>query len=281
MPELPEVEIIVRRLQPLVVGKTIEQIKINKEKSFIGDPESIIGAQIRDVSRRSKIIRFHLNKSMSLLAHLKMTGQFIYVDESHRVGGGHPTADWVQQLPSKHTRVQFELSDAAQLFFNDQRIFGWIKIVPDEELQSHYKNLGPDIIDPAVTSEYLQEKFAKRTRAIKLTIMDNAVVCGVGNIYACDALNVARIDPRKPTQSLSPLEIEELLNAMLQVINEGIQLGGATISDYRDVSGFSGGYQDVVRVYKRAGESCKNCPGIIQKMQLGGRGTFFCPRCQN
>lgn len=280
MPELPEVETIARRLRSVVVGKTITQVHIAREKSFVGDPTVLTEAVIMGISRRSKILQFHLNKEESLLVHLKMTGQLIYQDTTQRLGGGHPTLDWVQALPSKHTRVTLDLGQNARLFFNDLRVFGWLKVTTPAEVAAEFATLGPDIVDAAVTVEYLAKQFARRSVPIKQVIMDNAIAAGVGNIYANDALNMARISPFKPTNSLSLEEVTRLHAALQTVINLGITLGGATIHDFRHVDGFAGDYQDKVLTYGREGEPCKNCAGTIVRKKQAGRSSFYCPRCQ-
>lgn len=279
MPELPEVETIVKKLHSVLNSKIVSGLRVNREKSFQGDVSQIIGQPILKVSRRAKLIRFHFPNNINLLAHLKMTGQFIFVDGNKKVGGGHPSLDWIGELPSKHTRVEIDLSDS-HLYFNDMRVFGWIRVLSDEEVELEYQKYGPDINTEDASIKYFKEKLQKTGRKIKQVIMDNAVVSGVGNIYACDGLNLAKIHPNRSANSLSETEAITLLNALKKVINLGIKLGGATISDYRDVDGFSGKYQDEVLVYGREGEECKNCVGFIEKIKVGGRGTFFCPNCQ-
>lgn len=285
MPELPEVETIVKRLNTVLSGKIITDISVFKDKSFQGDHLSLLGLPILNVSRKAKLIRFHLPNGLNMLAHLKMTGQFIYIStDGSRLGGGHPTADWVQDLPSKHTRVSFGLVDSEkkshQLYFNDQRIFGWVKLVSDQEVESEYEKYGPDVHTEDASLEYFTQKLSKTGRSIKQVIMDNSIISGVGNIYACDGLNLARIHPERRANSLTSKELQNLLFALKHVIVLGIELGGATIDNYRTVDGFAGGYQNEVLVYGREGEACKNCIGIIEKKQIGGRGTYFCPICQ-
>lgn len=280
MPELPEVETIIRKLRGHVQGKKIQKIQVFREKSFQGNFAAIEGAIITDVVRKAKLIQFVLDSELNLLSHLKMTGQFIYTDKTNRVGGGHPTADWVKNLPSTHTRVQFDLSDQAKLFFNDQRVFGWIKTATAEQEELEFLRYAPDVISPLVTDEYFYEKLQRTGRPIKVALMDNTIVSGVGNIYACDALNLSKISPLKPAKTLSRRESDRLLDASKTVILKGIEMGGATIDNYRDVAGFSGHYQDVVRVYGRENQPCPNCSHPIAKIKIAGRGTYWCPNCQ-
>lgn len=281
MPELPEVETVTNQLRKVIVGKTVQFVDVRKAKSWQGDVHAVDGQKIQNISRRSKIIRTHFDRDLNLLIHLKMSGQLIYVDGAKRVGGGHPTADWVQGLPSSHTRVTFTFTDGTQLFFNDQRIFGWIKVASDKEVATEFAKLAPDIIDPAISVDYLVQKFTKRTVPIKQMIMDNTILSGVGNIYACDSLNLAKISPLRPANTLSKSEIAKLLESMRHVINLGIEKGGATAhGKYVHVTGMAGKYQDFMLVYNKKGEPCPNCGSPIQKIKLAGRGTYYCPHCQ-
>ncbi len=173
-----------------------------------------------------------------------------------------------------------KLSDNATLFFNDLRVFGWLKVMDDEAVSREYATLGPDIIDEAVTVEYLKNALKKRGIPIKLAIMDNAIAAGVGNIYANDALNLARLDPFRAANSLNDDEIKQLHSALKTVIKRGIDLGGATIDNFRDIDGFAGKYQEKVLVYGKAGEACQNCTGIIVRKKQAGRSTFYCLKCQ-
>jgi formamidopyrimidine-DNA glycosylase len=281
MPELPEVETIARRLQQVLPGKKILGVSPLAAKSFIGDPKQLVGATIIRVDRRAKVLSLVLNNGWYVATHLKMTGQLIYIDPSRRVGGGHPTADWTRQLPSSHTRIHYTLSDGADLFFNDQRLFGWMKVLSEFEHATLFAHHGPDITEDQVTVEYLQPLFARRTLPIKQVIMDNQIVAGIGNIYACDCLNLARIAPNRAAKTLTRKEIETLLAAAKQVINRAIELGGTTSDGmYVNIDGFAGGYQEEVLTYGRMGQPCYNCGSNIIKTKLGGRGTYWCPVCQ-
>ena len=280
MPELPEVETIARRLREVVVGKTIERILVNRAKSFVGDPTLLEGSTITDISRRSKILQFHFDVPEKMLVHLKMTGQLIYTDQKIRLGGGHPTADWVNELPSKYTRVELQLSDGAKLFFNDLRVFGWLKVLDQAAVTTEFSTLGLDIHDPALTAQDLYKKWQKRNVPIKVVLMDNSIAAGVGNIYANDALHLAQINPFRLASSLTEEEAEKVYQAAVTVIKKGIELGGATIDDYRHIDGFAGQYQNVVRTYGREGAPCKVCGTLIIRKKQAGRSTFYCPNCQ-
>lgn len=281
MPELPEVETIVRKLRPATVGRVISNLQVYSPKSFQGDARDVLGSGVLDVGRRAKIIEIYLDRDRVLLTHLKMTGQYLFQHANQVVAGGHPTADWQQQLPGKHTRVQFDFADGAKLFFNDMRKFGWIKLVRKDELPAIYQNLGPDVIDEKLTAKYLLEQFSGRKMPIKQAIMLNEILCGVGNIYACDSLNLAKISPLRSAKSLSVQEIAQLLRAMKKIIASAIANGGTTFDGkYVDIEGKEGNNQSKVLTYGREAKSCYNCGGIIKKIKLGGRGTYYCPDCQ-
>lgn len=280
MPELPEVETIARRLRAALPGKTVANAQVLRAKSFVGEEASLIGIKIVAVDRRSKILSLTLSNKQYLLIHLKMTGQLLYVDGSVRLGGGHPSDDFIASLPSVHTRVVITFSDETTLYFNDLRVFGWIKLVNAAGKVKELAGLAPDIIDAAITPSYLFGVLARRSQPIKQVIMDNAVVAGVGNIYANDALHLAKLSPLRTANSLSRGEVERLLLAMKAVITLGIERGGATIQHYKNVEGLVGHYQDVRRVYAREGESCGECGTTIKRFKQAGRSTYYCPSCQ-
>jgi formamidopyrimidine-DNA glycosylase len=282
MPELPEVETVRQRLEQVLIGNTISQIQVLRDKSFQGQTQKVIGASIQAVSRKAKLLRLQLDNDLNLLIHLKMTGQLIFVSDDVKTGGGHPTADWVRNLPSKHTRVIIEFSDDSKLYFNDMRVFGWMRVLDDEQVLAEFNKYGPDVIDENFTAKYLQKKLANRTIAIKEAMMTNQIVGGIGNIYANEALFEAGIDPRRSAKSLSLDELRRLVTASKQVIRAGLEAGGTTFDGrYVDVDGLAGSYQNQLKVYDKEGEPCPNCQGKIKKIKIGQRGTYFCPQCQN
>lgn len=269
MPELPEVETITRQLEKVLVGQKIIEVEVLARKSFIGQAGDVEGKKIVGVRRKAKMTIIELASSSqrlasSLLIHLKMTGQLIY-----------------QGAENKHTRVILHLT-RGKLFFNDQRMFGWMKVVDKEGLEKEFKNYGPDIIDTAVTEDYLYDVLQKSGRAVKLVIIDQAKVAGVGNIYANDGLWCAGIDPRRSAKGVDRVKASKLLKCLRQVMNQGIKYGGATASDenYVNALGVGGKYQDHFLVYEQAGKKCQRCSNIIKKVRLGGRGMYYCPVCQ-
>ena len=301
MPELPEVETIARQLDKALKGQSIVGVEVKREKSFphfakaTRGKKGIVGRRILKVRRRAKMVVVEIATSQKplatsyLLIHLKMTGQLVYQEtrnkkqETNRIVGGHPTADWVAKLPSSHTRVVVELNKG-RLFFNDQRVFGWVKVMDKQGLKKEFKNYGPDMIDRQVTKEYFYQTLHKSRRAVKLVICDQKDVAGVGNIYANDGLWCAGVDPRRPAKEIVRSESDKLWACLRQVLKQGIKYGGATASDDKFVqaTGLGGKYQEHFLAYERDGQKCRRrgCGGVMRKIRLGGRGTYYCPRCQ-
>ena len=201
---------------------------------------------------------------------------------------GHPIPFAGSELPAKTTHVIFEI-DGGKLFFNDLRQFGWIKVVNSDQLLVISDQLGIEPFDKQsfspnkeFTADYLQQTFSKTSKPIKLVLMDQGKIAGIGNIYANEALFEAGIRPDKQAKQLSHLAIEQLRKAIIKVLEEGLKYGGSSAADeaYIKPTGEAGEYQKHFRVYQRVGQKCPKCGGVIKRIELGGRGTFFCPRCQ-
>jgi len=281
MPELPEVETIARQLNRALKNKVVKNVNVLRERCFQGDAEKVCGWTISGVTRKSKVIEIKFGgHDEMLIIHLKMTGQLIFVDGLERIVGGHPTADWVKELPSKHTRVVVNFDDGSKLFFNDMRMFGWIRLVSVEEYEEKTKKQAPDVTDDSFTLNYFADTIKKTSRPIKIAIMDQEKIGGVGNIYANDALYLARVLPGRKSNLLSSDEIRRLYDAIKKVIDLGIQYGGASAANYVDTKGLGGTYQEYFLTYKQDGKPCKVCGKLIKKVKLGGRGTYYCEGCQ-
>jgi formamidopyrimidine-DNA glycosylase len=282
MPELPEVEIIRRGLEKSIVGKKITAVEVLLAKQFQGKKEDVVGEKITGVERRGKILKISLSNGKNLLIHFKLTGQLVWVP---KVGNGftlgHPIPFAGTSLPAKTTHVIFEIDDG-KLFFNDLRQFGWIKVVDENYIAKETGKLGPEPFDKEFTVDYLKQILSKAGRPIKMILMDQEKIAGIGNIYANDALFEAGILPTRPAKSLKDEEIEKLRKATVKVLEEGIKYGGSSAADeaYIKPSGERGEYQKHFRVYQRAGQKCPRCGGTVKRINLGGRGTFFCPNCQ-
>ena len=311
MPELPEIETIKLGLQKKIIGLKISKIQIISPKSFIGNPNLVSGKKVLNIWRRAKILGLDLSSSLrdhevakqsakdkneiatgssnprndrglSLLFHLKMTGQIIYED-GKRFIGGHPTPDMVGKMPNPHTRVIFSFSDGSHLYFNDQRRFGWVKTIDNGQLtmDNLFKNLGPEPLEKEFTWQMLKENLLKhKSMPVKVAIMDQSVVSGVGNIYSNEACFAAKIDPRTKVGDLGEREFKKIHQGVIRVIKEGIKHGGSTRAHFVDPEGHKGYFLDYAKVYFRDKHPCRVCGTEIKKITLGGRGTYFCPNCQ-
>ena len=286
MPELPEVETVARGLRRLIVGKNIVKVSHDNAKSF---PNSLVevnnfmvGANIGGVRRRAKVIIIDLDDSWSLVAHLKMTGQMVYRGEENW-GAGHPNDDFLAELPVRATRVQIEFSDGSKLFFNDQRKFGWMKLLPTAEIKNmpFFVKVGPEPLEDSFTLENFIDRFKRKKRsAIKAALLDQSVIAGVGNIYADEALWRAQIHPETRVESLDSSEFKRLYEAVRYVMNLSIEKGGSTARNYVNADGGKGNYLDYANVFRKEGSLCARCGSEIIKTRVAGRGTHICPVCQ-
>ncbi len=288
MPELPEIETVRLQLNKALVGRRIESVEVRNTKTFLGKKDAIEGKKVITVRRRAKVLIIDLEGAIDIAFHFKMSGQLILDEDednttiNDRIVGGHPTADFTGKLPSSHTRVIFHL-DKGVLYFNDQRMFGWVKAAPKEEIEQmkFLQELGPEPFE--INDEEFTVRVSKSKRPIKLVLMDQTVISGVGNIYANDALWEAQVDPKRPANTLKALDYKNLFEGVNLVLQEGIKYGGATAADakYIDLRGLGGHYQEHFRTYDQEGKKCaRNDGGVIEKYTLGGRGTYWCPKCQ-
>jgi len=287
MPELPEVETVRRGLSELIVHKKVASVTHDNPKSFPNAEHDVaqffIGATIADVRRRAKVLIIDLDNDYSLLVHLKMTGQLVYVAPDVRFGAGHPNDSLVNQLPDKSTRVTITFDDGAQLFFNDQRKFGWIRLLPKIEIPNtdFMKKVGPEPLAADFTPKQFGERFKRRGKTnIKAAILDQSVVAGVGNIYADESLWGAKIHPKRLVNTITADESEKLYHELREVMNLAIEKGGSSNSTYVNAEGKKGSYMDFARVFRREGLACPRCGTTIEKLRVAGRGTHICPFCQ-
>lgn len=286
MPELPEVETVRAGLASLLPGKSIRQVTFDWPKSFPNAPQDVqqflMGAKITQVKRRAKVLIIELDSKYSLVIHLKMTGQLVYVADDFRFGAGHPSDSLVAKLPDKSTRVIFEFKDA-KLFFNDQRKFGWVRLLPTAEVPNidFFKKVGPEPLDTNFTATDFAARFARRANSsIKAALLDQTVVAGVGNIYADEALWGAKIHPAAKVKDVSPKQLADLYRALIAVLKLSIAKGGSSDRNYVDAHGNRGSYLSFAKVFRRTGQTCARCGTIIVKTRVAGRGTHLCPNCQ-
>ncbi|CAN5796316.1 bifunctional DNA-formamidopyrimidine glycosylase/DNA-(apurinic or apyrimidinic site) lyase [soil metagenome] len=271
MPELPEVETIVRDLDHLVRGRTIASVQVLRPDLIKGEaPEgftaALRGARIRQVTRRAKNIVIELG-DQRLVVNLGMTGRLLIPSP----GDPRPT----------HPGVRFMLNDAREMVYHDVRRFGRMQRFPGGSWEERARRMGVEPLSGEFTAGTLHGLLVRSRVAVKTWLMDQRHVVGVGNIYASEALSRAAIDPRRPASSLTAAEAERLRAAVRDVLQEAIEFRGTTLLDYRDARGESGAFAERLRVYDRAGEPCRSCAGRIIRIVQGGRSTFFCERCQH
>jgi formamidopyrimidine-DNA glycosylase len=287
MPELPEVETVRTGLNNLLPGRIITAIAANNEKSFPNAPGDVnaflISSSVVAVRRRAKVLLIDLSSEYTLVIHLKMTGQLVFVASTVRFGAGHPNDSLVHDLPDKSTRVEFTFQDGSKLFFNDRRKFGWVKLMPSSEVMNidFMRKVGPEPLDADFMSDILWERLQRRKNTtIKAALLDQTVLAGIGNIYADESLWGAKIHPARRVKDVTRTEVERLFTEIQYVLNLSIQKGGSSNHTYVNAEGKKGSYMSFARVFRREGQACPRCGTIILKTKVAGRGTHFCPHCQ-
>lgn len=291
MPELPEVETLRRELSRAVVGRTIVSVRVIREKSI--RPLSVRrfaaalrGRTITSISRQAKILFFDLTaprRGRSTLAvHLKMTGQLIFTPHAGTmVVGGHPQRNGGVGLPNAYTRVVLKFSDGSTLYFNDLRLFGWLRILDDLERKALTADSGVEPLSKDFTDSTLGE-FLKRfpRRSLKKLLLDQHLVAGLGNIYVDEACFRARVRPTRLAGTITRAETARLFTSIVAVLTLSIKNKGTSARNYRRADGTPGGFTKHLAVYGRQGLPCPQCGTSIQKIRHAGRGTHFCPKCQ-
>jgi formamidopyrimidine-DNA glycosylase len=281
MPELPEVETMRLQLKKLLTGHKIMSVEVRNRKTFQGDERKITNFKIIDVRRFGKVSVIDLSNNYSILTHVKLTGQYIYrgpnlpkpVSLSTKVIGG---------IPGPHTLVIFNLDRGGTLYYNDVRRFGWIRIEKTEDVEDEkfIVKLGPEPLKDLTLPVFIQI-LSKSSRPIKIVLMDQSKMGGVGNIYATDALWLSKINPKQKANNLDDKKIEELYKAIISVLKMGLKYGGASELAFVTPDGAEGEYQNHTLAYGHTGEPCERChKAVIEKYFLGGRGTYWCPNCQ-
>lgn len=271
MPELPEVETIKMDLQKLIVGKKIVKISSDSPKQVqpsLGIVEKAVeGTKITKIARKAKLLQIFLDNGKILIIHLKLTGRLLFRQK--------------KDLEDQWTHAVISFSDDTQLRFADSRKFGWIKLIENKkDLDKILSGYGLEPLSD-LTLDKFKEILKKNSRAIKIILMDQTKISGIGNIYACEALFLAKIDPRRSAKSLSGKEAEVLFEKIEYVLKLGLKYRGASDQYYLDAYGQKGEYQKHFLVYGKKGEDCPdNCGGKIKRIVVGGRGTFYCPTCQ-
>lgn len=274
MPELPEVETIRRGLAKTIKGKKIKNVEIRYGKTIknisINDfKKAVEGQRIVSVKRRAKILLIELSSKSYLMIHLKLTGQILYRPSTEEI--------------DKHTHVIFNFDDGWSLFYRDVRKFGYIRLVQEKDLKvlKEFNEFGPEPLDKDFTEEKFLSMLEKKKKSkIKMILMDQTFLAGVGNVYACEILFYARVHPERIVQSLSKKEIKKIYEGIREILPLAIKYRGSSVDSYVDINGRDGGFVPHLKVYNRENKPCITCQTQIKRISLGGRGTYFCPKCQ-
>jgi formamidopyrimidine-DNA glycosylase len=287
MPELPEVETVRAGLARLLPGRTVAAADFDWPKSFpnaLADVQKfLIGAEILGVERRAKVLLIGLSSEYTLVVHLKMTGQLVFRGSAGQFGAGHPSDSLVGELPDRSTRVTLSFEDGSRLFFNDQRKFGWMRLMPAVEVPNldFFRKVGPEPLSADFSARVLEKRLERRQKStIKAALLDQTVLAGIGNIYADEALWGAKIHPATRVKDLTAAQFRVLYKEIVFVLNLAIEKGGSTDRNYVNAEGRKGSYIDFARVFRREGKPCPRCGAAIIKTRVAGRGTHGCPVCQ-
>lgn len=301
MPELPEVENLRRGLQKALRGRRIRAVKVNKPKLVSGKGNNrvastkkagefarrLAGDTVAGVERLAKNLIFRMKSGATVVAHLKMSGQFAYKDDrvsaagKKAVIGGHPIELSESELPNKHTHIIFDL-DRGALYYNDTRMFGYVLWYPnyEEAHRAHFGELGPEPFGPAFTLKYFREALAKSGATLKAALLAQSIVTGLGNIYVDEACFMAGVRPDRRANTLTATESGKLYVAIKKILAKAIEAGGSSVSTYRLLDMTRGNYAREHKVYGRAGKPCVKCHRPLSKMLIQSRTTVFCGNCQ-
>jgi formamidopyrimidine-DNA glycosylase len=287
MPELPEVETVRLGLAALLPHKKVAQVTHNWPKSFPNAPQDVqqflIGATITNVRRRAKVLLIDLNTNYTLVIHLKMTGQLVFKGDDVHFGAGHPSDSLVHALPDASTRVIITFTNGSTLFFNDQRKFGWMRLLPTAEVMNldFFKKVGPEPLGDSFTAaDFIARLQRRKNSGIKAVLLDQTVVAGVGNIYADESLYAAKIHPAMRVADVPPAKLRTLYAELRRILRLSIKKGGSTDRNYVDAHGKKGSYLSFAKVFRKQGQPCPRCHATIIKIKVAGRGTHICPFCQ-
>ncbi len=284
MPELPEVETVRRGLAPALVGRTIKRARTKRADLRFPFPPRfaarLSGRRVDTLDRRAKYVLAHLDDGNVWITHLGMTGRWTILGQKRQPGDFY----YAEPTDPKHTHVVLETEAGVRLEFNDPRRFGYMDLIAEKDLDTHpfFKGMGPEPLGNSFHEPYLHAALKGKKTNIKAALLDQRVVAGLGNIYVVEALHRAGIAPAKPAGTISAQRLDKLFLAIRAVLEEAIEAGGSTLSDYAGVDGAQGGFQHRFRVYDREGEACAapGCAGTVKRAVHGGRSTFWCARCQ-
>jgi formamidopyrimidine-DNA glycosylase len=290
MPELPEVETVRRGLEPVLVGNAFTRVEQRRADLRVPLPENfgmrLSGRTVEALDRRAKYLLARLDDGEVLVMHLGMTGRF-GIDRANGTSGEAVLAK--RRVP-KHEHIVFHLVDGTAVRYSDTRRFGLMDLIRTERLEKHvlFKGLGIEPLSPSFTPEWLAKRLKGKATSIKAALLDQRLIAGLGNIYACEALHRAGISPMKlagtlATKAYKPTKKTEALVASVKaVLADAIKAGGSSLRDYKRADGRLGRFQHRFKTYHREGKPCpkKGCGGTVRRIVQGGRSTFYCPTCQ-
>jgi formamidopyrimidine-DNA glycosylase len=285
MPELPEVETVRLQLLRKIQNKTITNVIVYHQKTVSLNPDiqsRLQGQTISHIDRIGKLLIFCFanNNNLFLLGHLKMTGQFFFVDDNGAIVGGGHSENGENVFPHKHSRVAFEFGDEGTLYFNDMRLFGYLKLATKQEMEFTKNAYGPEPTNPNFDSEWFKNALKTKKTYIKAILLNQKFIAGLGNIYVDEALFRAKIAPKRAANKLTDKEARSLAKASGDVMNESIKVGGTTFQHFIDTDGNKGNFTNYLKVFGRQGTPCPVCKTTIIKIRVAGRGTHYCPHCQ-
>jgi formamidopyrimidine-DNA glycosylase len=268
-------------------GRHIRHVAHDWPKGFPNAPADVEhfvqGSTVVAVRRRAKVLIIDLDTKYSLVVHLKMTGQLVFRSPTERFGAGHPNHSLVGELPDKTTRVTITFEDGGTLYFNDQRKFGWMRLLPTPEVEQldFFQKVGPEpLADDFTAADFRARLLRRKSSGIKAVLLDQTVVAGIGNIYADESLWGAKIHPETKVQAISPAKLVTLYESLQAVLRLAIKKGGSTDRNYVNHEGKRGSYLSFANVFRREGQPCPRCGTAIIKLRVAGRGTHICPHCQ-
>jgi formamidopyrimidine-DNA glycosylase len=272
MPEKPEVITVTKKLEKKLLGRVIKSVDVRYER-MIDYPDvntfkkNIINQKFNSFTTRGKWIVCELDKDY-LLFHLRMEGKFFFRNKTDEY--------------TKHEHVIFNLDNDEQLRFSDVRKFRKVMLIPKDKLydMKPYNELGLEVWDKSLTSDYLKDKFKNKTLPIKSLLLDQSIITGIGNIYADEILFLSKVHPETKGNKLNSKELDSIIKNSVSVLDKAVEEGGTTIRSYTSEEGVTGLFQNNLYVHQREKEKCKICSSVIQKIRVGGRGTYFCPKCQ-
>jgi len=285
MPELPEVQTITNDLKFKILNKKISKVEIRLESIVKNETQffkkTLINNSFEKIERRGKFIILKLkNKKEYLVIHLRLTGQLFYQNKNEIIAGGHDTGENDFNLLNKKAHLIIYFEDNSKLFYNDQRQFGFLQIINDQELNILKKRLGVEPLDEKFTLKIFQELTKNKKTNIKAFLLNQENIAGIGNIYADETLWEAGIRPTRNLNSLSPENIEKVFKSIKKILRKAVKFRGTTFNNYLDTNGDKGNFSKMLKVYGRDGEKCAECGSIIVKTTVAGRGTRYCPKCQ-